>query len=215
MVDVDQIQELLSTHFKLESFGSKGDGSFHIDATSGKVSVQGSVTLRSLKVSQLPVKFHKVMGHFKCQNNTLTTLAGAPDYVGSWFECSNNRLTSLAHGPQHVGGSYVATSNLLTNLLGAPTKVGMSFFCRNNPLISLTGAPEQIAIDKDFVHKFECDYHAQLPLLRLLNYETISLLRAPRPVNVILKRYLGQGKQGAIKCAAELVKAGYKDNARW
>jgi hypothetical protein len=35
------------------------------------------------------------------------------------------------------------------------------------------------------------------------------------PVNSIMNKYLGQGKPGAIKCAAELIKAGFKDNARW
>jgi hypothetical protein len=38
---------------------------------------------------------------------------------------------------------------------------------------------------------------------------------APQPVSDIIHKYLGQGKAGALKAAAELIKAGYKDNARW
>ena len=34
-------------------------------------------------------------------------------------------------------------------------------------------------------------------------------------INVILMKYVGQGKPGAIKCAAELIRAGFKEAARW
>lgn len=34
-------------------------------------------------------------------------------------------------------------------------------------------------------------------------------------INHILAKYIGQGKAGAIKCAVELVKAGYTKAARW
>jgi len=34
-------------------------------------------------------------------------------------------------------------------------------------------------------------------------------------VAVILNKHVGGGKAGALKCALELIKAGYKENARW
>jgi hypothetical protein len=37
----------------------------------------------------------------------------------------------------------------------------------------------------------------------------------PQVVNEIMTKYEGQGKPGAIKAAAELIRAGYKENARW
>jgi hypothetical protein len=43
----------------------------------------------------------------------------------------------------------------------------------------------------------------------------MNVMNAPTPIVEILNKYVGQGKSGAIKCAAELIKAGFKDNARW
>jgi hypothetical protein len=57
--------------------------------------------------------FGNVKGSFKCNNNILTSLEGAPENVGWSFDCTNNQLTSL---------------------YGAPESVGWSFDCANNPV---------------------------------------------------------------------------------
>jgi hypothetical protein len=62
---------------------------------------------------------------------------------------------------------------------------------------------------------FWLDYSPDLPLLRLLNYAQFSIQNAPTKLAQIMKKYRGQSKAGAIKCAAELIRAGYKENARW
>jgi hypothetical protein len=49
------------------------------------------------------------------------------------------------------------------------------------------------------------------------NYENctgINLLNAPKEVTRIIKKYLGKGQSGALQCAAELIRAGYKKNAK-
>jgi len=40
-------------------------------------------------------------------------------------------------------------------------------------------------------------------------------LGAPKQVSTIMNNHAGQGKPGAIKAAVELIRAGYKENARW
>ena len=96
------------------------------------------------KLTELPIKFNKVGGDFKCNNNELTTLEGAPKEVGGDFKCNENKLTSLEGGPVSVGGDFICRNNQLTSLQGAPKKVGGDFYCSRNELTSLVGCPEII-----------------------------------------------------------------------
>jgi len=57
----------------------------------GLVDVE-SVNLASRKLTKLPLQFGKVTGNFFCGNNQLTTLEGAPKWVGGGFYCSFNPL---------------------------------------------------------------------------------------------------------------------------
>jgi len=65
-------------------------------------------------------------------NNKLTTLKGAPTYVGGFFDCTYNNLTSLIGAPTNVGGNFHCYYNKLTSLDGAPTYVGGDFLCYGN-----------------------------------------------------------------------------------
>ena len=87
------------------------------------VKVTGSVDLRGLGLTKLPINFTEVGGNFYCHRNKLTSLEGAPEKVGGDFICSYNKLTSLE---------------------GAPEEVGKNFFCSDNPLKSTKGKPESI-----------------------------------------------------------------------
>lgn len=61
-----------------------------------------SCGLTSLKGSPKLMK-----GYFKCSDNNLTTLEGAPAYVGKDFDCSSNRnLISLKGAPTVVRGDF-------------------------------------------------------------------------------------------------------------
>jgi hypothetical protein len=90
------------------------------------------------------VRFGKVNGDFRCDNNQLTSLEGAPQSVGGDFWCGGNQLTSLEGAPQSVGGDFGCGGNQLTSLEGAPQSVKGSFVCKGNHLTSLEGAPKTV-----------------------------------------------------------------------
>jgi hypothetical protein len=168
------------------------------------VHTQGSVSVRRrgqvFPHNRLPIKFGVVGGDFDVVNSGLTTLENSPHSVGDTFMCSANELTTLAHGPQIVKYGYVIGTNPLINLEGFPT----------------TNAPDMVSMY----------YMPHLPLLKLLSCEQIRLYPpADRDTDAeqlkvdqiiaILDKHKGSGKPGALKCAGELIKAGFKDNARW
>ena len=59
---------------------------------------------------QVP-RLNKVDGYFRCENNNLTSLQGAPKYVGGSFYCNDNKLTSLQYAPKYVGGDFWCNNN--------------------------------------------------------------------------------------------------------
>ncbi|MHA1883074.1 MAG: hypothetical protein ACTSUO_08520 [Candidatus Thorarchaeota archaeon] len=98
----------------------------------GTWSCKGNVDLGRLNLKKLPVKFKRVEGNFYCDHNQLTSLDGAPEYVGKDFDCSHNQLTTLEGGPKRVEGYFYCEHNQLTSLEGAPEYVGGSFDCSFN-----------------------------------------------------------------------------------
>ena len=92
------------------------------------------------------VRFGVVEGGFRCYNNLLTSLVGAPEKIGENFYCDYNQLTSLVGAPREVEGCFDCDNNLLTSLEGAPREVGGSFSCVDNRLTSLVGAPEKVGL---------------------------------------------------------------------
>jgi hypothetical protein len=83
-------------------------------------------------------------GDFRCYNNQLTSLDGAPKEVGGDFSCSYNQLTTLDGAPKEIGGDFNCSYNQRTTLDGAPKEIGGDFHCYNNQLTSLDGAPKEI-----------------------------------------------------------------------
>jgi hypothetical protein len=118
--------------------------------------IYNNIDLRFLYLEKIPDIFSgvEVQGVFFCSNNQLTSLQGAPKYVGDDFDCYNNQLTSLQGAPEEVGGSFYCNSNQLTSLQGAPKYVGGNFDCGNNQLTSLQGAPKYVG------GNFVCYYNA-------------------------------------------------------
>ena len=55
------------------------------------------------------------------------------------FRCSDNQLTSLEGAPASVSGDFICRYNKLTSLEGAPSSVGGDFWCFDNKLTSLSG----------------------------------------------------------------------------
>jgi len=57
---------------------------------------------RRMEIKSLEFGPTRVMGHYYCHNNKLTTLKGSPTKVDNDFWCFSNRLTSLEYCPTHV-----------------------------------------------------------------------------------------------------------------
>ena len=110
----------------------------------GTVDVNGDVDISQKQLTEIPIQFGKISGNFYCYNNNLTTLKGAPIYVGGDFTCSYNKLTSLKGAPEYVGGHFYCYNNNLTSLDGAPKYIEGDFYCNKNKLTSLEGAPKKV-----------------------------------------------------------------------
>jgi hypothetical protein len=118
---------------------------YHINPD-GTVDVDGSVHLPKYGLTELPLKFGRVLGSFYCEKNKLKSLEGSPVYVGGYFDCSHNKLKSLESGPKFVHGSYWCDNNKLTSLVGSPNSLigNFSFDFSNNRITSLVGGPKNI-----------------------------------------------------------------------
>jgi len=103
-----------------------------------------SVDIMHLGLTELPVQFNIVHGHFIANNNQLTSLKGSPRVVEGDFWLADNKLTSLEGGPQSVARDYVVENNLLTTLKGSPTLVGGDFYCNDNKLTTLKDGPKYV-----------------------------------------------------------------------
>lgn len=203
MVDTAHIERIIRHNFDIT-------GSYEIQED-GSVNVQGDVSLRYPQTDgMIPIKFGVVDGVFKVYNKGIKSLKNAPDVCASLI-VAGNFLTSLEHCPEQLNMLDVCW-NQLTSFVHAPDQVN-KIIAFGNPFTSLKGLPES---------EFEISitYDAKLPLLRLIAARKVTIRQPPslppfEPVNSMINKYLGQGKPGAIKCAAELIKAGFKENARW
>ena len=105
---------------------------FYIEGTyelkDGLYNVSGDVTLVDI-IEKLPCSFGSVSGDFKCSNNMLTSLEGAPKQVGGDFNCSSNNLTSLEGSTESVAHDFFCHKNNLTSLKGFPKYVGVDIIC--------------------------------------------------------------------------------------
>ena len=114
------------------------------------IDVEGDVTLNSLKLPSLPLRFSRVGGNFRCYDNHLTTLEGSPREVEGSFICFSNRLTTLEGSPREVGGHFDCSRNQLTTLEGSPREIGERFDCSYNLLTTLDGVPREVGGDLRF-----------------------------------------------------------------
>jgi len=115
--------------------------------------VKGDFKCNNNELTSLEGAPQKVGGSFICYDNKLTSLEGTPKEVGRYFDCIGNELTSLAGAPQKVGGDFKCSENFLTSLAGAPQEVGGNFYCNDNKLASLEGAPQEVG------GNFDCRYN--------------------------------------------------------
>jgi hypothetical protein len=71
------------------------------------VNVKGDVDISDKDLTKIPYKFGTVIGSFKCFNNNLTSLEGAPLKVGGDFYCANNPGSKNFVKPLGVKGKFV------------------------------------------------------------------------------------------------------------
>ncbi len=118
MMDFERIIkcDIIDTCHKYNIFNYKINKDFSI-------TVRGTVNLSNTPITRLPLRFHRVTGDFICYRCQLTTLEGAPKYVGGEFDCRDNQLTSLEH---------------------SPIEVKEGFYCEHNPITSLEHLPKGI-----------------------------------------------------------------------
>ena len=232
MVDEHEIDYLMHSYFENDSEERITPEDYVID-THGAVHVNSSIMMfKSTPNKLLPVQFaavdgscifaerglqslkgspHTVGGDFDCSMNALTSLMYAPKTIGrgASFRCDGNKLTSLAHAPANTA-ELVCNNNLLTNLQDAPPCYML--WATENPFTSFKHTPDHIA-------ELVISYDVNLPLLGLLTVKKIEFEHDPddhtqsKQVEEILNRYTQQGKAGQLKCAAELVRAGFKQHA--
>ena len=128
-------------------------GKWTLNEETGLVDIEGDFNCSCKGLTDFKgVKFGVVTGNFRCDNNMLTSIEGAPQKVGGDFWCHNNKLTSLVGAPQKVQNFY-CPGNKLTSLVGAPQNVGRDFDCSHNSLTSLEGAPKKVG------RHFWCGYN--------------------------------------------------------
>jgi hypothetical protein len=211
MIDKHLIKDLVFEAFKFV-------GSVQITVEEdGVVNVRGGLQMRKNKFDQIPVQFGTVTGSFEVTSVGIQSLDGCPRMVKGSFSCMGCDLTSLEGGPEQVEGFYEAQHNRLTNLKGCAIRVTNMLNVTHNPLTSLEGLTPGVS-------HIKVTYDEKLPLLRLLDlpggFQIPDADQAPwdysePPWEKILEPYSAEGKKQALKAAAELIRAGYKSNARW
>jgi hypothetical protein len=204
MVDTDQIKHTLHELFQIITEdgllpADKFEQAVQVDAA-GVVNVSGSVLIKweTQLPAHLPIKFGHVTKNFNI----------------ALFPQEN--LINLVGSPHTVGGTFRVSAPNLTSLLGAPVSVTGACHFNCASLVSLAHLPQSCG-------RLSLMYTPHLHMLPLVDQDYVnwSYLNqyGGRPKGVIatsiIEAHRGQGKAGAIKAAAELIRAGYKENARW
>jgi hypothetical protein len=204
-------------HNAMSSFKFTGEYELTEDL---EIDVNGSCQLVE-GMTKIPYKFNIVSGIFKCSNNVLATLKNCPNSVGS-FECKGLNITSLEGGPKTCYGDYNCSLNgNLNSLDGIAEYIGGKF--------DVSGTNLELYWDTEFDSDIQgtivIPYHKNLPLLRIITVEyTKSKIKvAPdmsdycRNCFAIVLKYINQPnqKKAIYDCQYELIKAGFKGNAKW
>jgi len=134
---------------EIECFSGNGCGLHSLKGIEFPEDKVFTLYLTDNKLSTLDGSPEKAYSVFVSRNK-LTTLKGGPKQLievnsaSNSFRCDNNLLISLEGAPEIVNGDFSAANNRLINLKGGPRIVGGDFDVHANPLWSLEGAPEQI-----------------------------------------------------------------------
>jgi hypothetical protein len=151
------------------------------------------LTINGKKITEKTPSEHWAC-NFRCSDNNLTSLVGAPSSVGGYFGCANNKLTSLEGAPSSVSGNFYCSHNKLTSLKGIEKilkKMDGIFYAYGNPLEShvigllLVPGCKEVKIDNIQVQEI-LNRHLQSPF----------------------------GNKRVIECQSELLDSGLDDFAK-
>jgi len=199
-----EIKQLIDTNFTIK-------GKFKVNPN-GVVDVDGDVECKdNFESGQLPINFGVVTGTFNVAYGGLSTFKGSP---------------------HTVGGDFVSQLNHTATLDGAPTKVGGFFHISFNsvPITNMNALPQSIGHAAAFSEAaVTIPWSENLGLLRLITNDIgyansstkppLDLEHAPKELFDILMKYIGKTtpearRAAAVQCTLELIRAGYKSNAR-
>jgi hypothetical protein len=114
-----------------------------------------------------------------------------------------------------VSGSFNLNGSGISSAHGMPSEVGKSLLLMSLPNFPLQELPHKVG------GEVWLDYNPQWPLLHLLQIQIggrIFLYTGDpdqdQVLNTIMNRYRNKGYTGMVPCARELIKAGFKGNAR-
>lgn len=118
-------------------------------------------------VSRLPFNFQKVTGDFMCPKQ-LMTLTGSPRYVGGTFTSGpdNQNISSLEGAPDYVGKDFWCMSTLLKSLEGAPEVIkgyfGTKWFSKDDYREYAKKAAREKRIQKKLDKELDKDFNIDL-----------------------------------------------------
>ncbi len=187
--------------------------------------------LISLEYGPVHVGSMNDMGTYSCDTNKLVTLKGAPNTIFGDFECFDNNLTTLEFGPKAVHGSYFCNSNKLTTLEHLPLAT-YAISCGNNPVETLCDIHKIVTnVFKINFTNYKNENDSRIDAFEIFNPKSggigLIFIKNLREVIfnggedtdlgralIIIRRYLGKGKEGLLSCSSELCDAGLDEYAR-
>ena len=198
----------------------------------GRIRTIGSVRMKyPAEDGKLPVRF-SVTGDFYIQGMNISDLEGCPDECQTFWAASNP-LTDLRGGPQHVSGDYIVNGCGLTRLDGIAKYIYADLRIFNNSLDSLDGLADVnvhsyvLATDNPITrlrdlprcYQIMLTWSPRIPVLRMVVNNKRPEIRFSEPsippgFNEIMDRYENQGPGALSACATELIKAGFRGNAK-
>jgi len=154
------------------------------------VDVNGNVHLGRKELEKLPLKFNKVSGIFDCSCNNLTSLEGAPKYVGGSFYCYRNNLTSFIGAPQWVTSYFSCSGNEnLTSFEGFPVNIGKEVSFGNNPVSYIFSNYIKIVEGIELFNEFRIITNDVIHLNRFNDYCNLNNLIHPNRNTLISYGY--------------------------
>jgi hypothetical protein len=209
----------LKQYFRISGHIRKKPDGYYIDGDC----VRDFHTMHELM--NIPVKIAYVRTNFSVEGcSNLSNLENGPEEVGD-FTCDSSSIESFKYGPKIVNKTmYCCQCPFLSSLDGFPEYIADDAIMCFNPLLPLGWDFPYI---NNIGRRLYISYHKDLPLLRLLSpdYKNSKIYvqwgglanEEEEQVKGILSKYDNNPtwKKSVVDCQYELIKAGFKGNAKW